>query len=90
LKTDPAHCGACGRVCRKGCVHGACRCETDGDCGGDGCLCAAVASHDNEKICLVFFDLNRPCHSDAECPLGSVCELGLGVGFMLCTVPCPL
>jgi hypothetical protein len=83
--TDPANCGACGLSCTDGaCVHGACVCdpfhnhcpnEIDGQCGCGAFVTEsgfAAACTDRNSAC----NLDKPCTSNADCDLGSVCLRG--------------
>lgn len=91
-KSDAANCGACGRACAKGCVHGTCACGGNPDCP-DGCACGArfgdpvptpsAACAGPGGSCNIGVD---PCATDADCPLGSFCRPCGGGAF--CSPPC--
>jgi hypothetical protein len=86
LRSDPNHCGKCGIACGNGesCLHGACTCAGGffGNCPA-GCGSCALRKQGGDPVCFAGSDLEAPCDTDAECPLGTGCLVN---GF--CGVAC--
>jgi hypothetical protein len=75
LASDGANCGACGYACSTDtCIHGACTCNDGADCPDECSTCFTRV--EGGKVCG-FLLIPQFCDTDADCPLGTACAVGI-------------